>query len=291
MGLSRNRLKALTGCSDESAGIFEAGRDWRIGRITCMEGVIRDGNIAIPSRLLMPDVPRGAAVLYAHAHGNAYGIGKAEATEGRPALLDPPLGLWLAAQGHVVLCPDMPGFGERQEEGTEAALSKAALWQGRPLLGVMLDDLARAGAALKVRPEVDPARIAVIGLSMGATLAYFHAALRPEIAACAHFCAFADIAPLIATGAHDLHGSYMTVPGLLPAHDLGDVAALIAPRLQIVGVGLRDPLTPPAAFTPALDRLRRAYAKSSDRLQVVVEPEGGHRESPAMRTALHDLFT
>lgn len=288
MQLSREALIRLTGCSGPLPARFQPLREWTEGTITCQDGQLSGKTAPIPARLLLPARPVGSAILYAHAHGNAYDIGRRELTEGRPALLQPPLGLWLAQQGHVVLCPDLPGFGDRRPEGSEATLAKAALWQGRPLLGWMLDDLARAHTALAALPQVDPARIASIGISMGATLAYWYAALHPAIAATAHFCAFADIAPLIATGAHDLHGIYMTVPGLLPDHDMAEVAALVAPRVQIIGAGLCDPLTPPGALNPALQRLRAAYA-GSNRLRVVLEPQGGHRESPAMRAALKDL--
>lgn len=66
---------------------------------------------------------------------------------------------------------------------------------------------------------------------------------------------------------------------------MGDVAALVAPRPQFVGVGARDPLTPPDALGPALGRLRDAYG-AAGALRVLVEPEGGHAESPAMRAGV-----
>jgi hypothetical protein len=92
----------------------------------------------------------------------------------------------------------------------------------------------------------------------------------------------------VAGGAHDLHGIYMTVPGLLRAGDMGDVAAHVAPRPQLVAAGRRDPLTPAAALDPALDRLKAAYgaAGAPDRLRVVIEPETGHEETPRMRAAV-----
>jgi dienelactone hydrolase len=287
--ITRDTLRRLTGCEEGLDGAWQpAGPAWQVGAVRVSDGMILGAARPIPARLLHPPTDRatGAGLVYAHAHGNRYDIGKAEVTDGRPALLDPPLGLHLAGLGYTVLCPDLPGFGDRMNEGTESALSKAALWHGRPLLGHMLDDLARAHAALASLPRINAQRIGVLGVSMGATLAYWHAALRADTAAVAHFCAFAHIGPLVASGAHDLHGHYMTVPGLLPDHDMGDVAALIAPRPQWVGAGLRDPLSPPEAFDPAVARLRAAYADAPERLQIVVEPEGGHAETPRMRAGL-----
>jgi 2-methylisocitrate lyase-like PEP mutase family enzyme len=81
----------------------------------------------------------------------------------------------------------------------------------------------------------------------------------------------------------------MTVPGLLALGDMGDVAALIAPRHQFVGAGRHDPLTPPEALDPALSRLRAAYAAAGagDRLHVFMEDDAGHEETPRMRAAVH----
>ena len=254
-------------------------------------GTVRTGDRILPGILLRPRAtPGGSAILYCHAHGDRYGIGARETVDGRPALLDPPTAKALAAAGHVVLCIDMPGFGTRQGEGTESVLAKAALWQGKPLFGRQLAELSCALTALAAMPEVDPARIGAFGLSMGATHAYWLAALDDRIAAVAHLCAFSGIGPLIASGAHDQHGHYMTVPGLLAHGDMGDVAALVAPRPQLVGWGTQDPLTPPDALAPALTRLRAAYAGCPDRL-VTVEAQGaGHEETPAMRHAVLDFL-
>ncbi|MCB1493693.1 MAG: prolyl oligopeptidase family serine peptidase [Rhodobiaceae bacterium] len=227
-------------------------------------------------------------ILYCHAHGGRYDIGRRELLHGRDALIDPPYGPLLAARGFVVLCLDMAGFGDRQAEGTESALSKAALWNGQPLFGLMLADLSAGLDALAARPDVDPDRIAAFGISMGATHAYWLAALDDRVAAVAHLCAFSDIAGLIAAGGHDRHGHYMTVPGLLRQGDMGDVAALIAPRPHLVASGALDALTPPEALEPALARLRAAYcaAGARDRLLVFTSPDTGHAETPAMRAAV-----
>jgi hypothetical protein len=239
----------------------------------------------IPGLYLRPEGPGPhPAVLYCHAHGNRYERGAEELVLGRPALQGP-YGPALAERGIASLAIDLAPFGARQGEGPEAALAKACLWEGRPLMGRMLGELALAFEWLAARPEIDGTRIATLGLSMGGTHAYWLAALEPRVAACAQLCVFSDIGPLIETGAHDLHGPYMTVPDLLRHGDMGDVAALVAPRPQFVGVGARDALTPPEAFGPALARLGAAYG-AEGRLRVLVEPEGGHAESPAMRAGV-----
>lgn len=288
MGLSKQRLLELTGCQIKRSGEWFDERRWIVDDVQCFEGIVKSEESTIPARLLLPPSASrtGTGVLYAHAHGNRYEIGMAEVTDGRPSLLQPPVGLWLAKKGHTVLCLEMTGFGKRQSEGTESALSKKAQWNGRPLLGLMLDDLGRGFSALSALPGIAPDRIATFGISMGATLSYWFAALEERVARCAHLCAFASIGELLKTGAHDLHGHYMTVPGLLSEHDMGDVAALVAPRPQLIGVGLDDPLTPKAAFKAALAPVAKAYGDCPEWLETVIEPSGGHAETPAMRSAL-----
>jgi hypothetical protein len=245
---------------------------------------------AAPGVLILPDGPGPhPLVLYCHAHGNTYTIGADELILGRPALQGP-YGPALARLGIASVAIDLPLFGTRQALGPETALAKAAHWQGRPLMGQMLAELSQLLAWAAAQPEVDATRIATLGLSMGATHAYWLAALQPRIAACAHLCAFSDVAPLIATGAHDLHGPYMTVPGLLRHGDMGDVAGLIAPRPQLVCSGALDPLTPAAALEPALDRLRRAYG-DAPALSGLTDPASGHSETAAMRDRVLTFLT
>jgi dienelactone hydrolase len=156
----------------------------------------------------------------------------------------------------------------------------------------MLGELASALDWLAADPGTDARRIGVFGLSMGATLGYWLSAVEPRVAAVAHLCCFADFAALMQSGAHDLHGPYLTVPGLLRIASNGEIAGLIAPRPQFVGLGDADPLTPPAATEPALAALRAAYraAGAETALRVHREAETGHRETPAMRRAMMRFF-
>jgi dienelactone hydrolase len=225
-------------------------------------------------------------VLYCHAHGAKYGIGAAELTDGRPSLIGP-YGPLLAERGFVTLSIDMPTFGERQEPG-EDALSKALLWQGRTLMGEMLGDLSAAFAYLAARDDVDPGKIAAFGLSMGATHAFFLGALEPRINRIAHLCCYADWATLVETGAHDLHGHYMTVPGLLARTSVGEIAGLAAPKPQLICVGEADPLTPPEAVRRAYRETLAAYraAGAEGSMRLIVETGSGHVETPRMREAV-----
>lgn len=224
------------------------------------------------------------AVLYCHAHGGDHALGRRELTDGARWLSAPYLND-LVARGFAVLCIDMPGFGDRRSEGSESALSKAGLWQGRPLFGQMVAQQLAALEWLAAQSQVDPKRIATLGISMGGALAMWTAALAPGVSAAAHLCMFADMRGLIETGAHDRHGPYLTVPGLLQHCDMGDIAALIAPRPQFIGLGEDDPFTPPAARDPALDRVRAGYG-AHNTLETFLSRGTGHKETPEMRKAV-----
>jgi hypothetical protein len=126
------------------------------------------------------------------------------------------------------------------------------------------------------------------GISMGATLAYWLAAVDERIAAIAHLCCYADFATLIETGAHDLHGIYLTVPGLLAETSTGEIAGLVAPRPQLICVGEADTLTPPLAIDRALVETRAAYGGGP--LEVLRQAGIGHQETPEMRAAVLDFF-
>ena len=78
--------------------------------------------------------------------------------------------------GYVSLCIDSWVFGERSH-ATEADTFKAMLWQGQVLWGMMVYDSLRALDFLIERPDVDPQRVATLGMSMGSTMAWWVAAL------------------------------------------------------------------------------------------------------------------
>lgn len=250
----------------------------------------RIGNEPVRGVLTRPKEAAGPrpALLYAHSHGGKYHIGADELVQGRDYLLDPP-GPALARAGYITLCIDMPCFGTRSDV-SESAASKALLWYGGSLLGKMLCEEAAALTYLASRPDVHASRIGALGMSMGSTLSYFHAALDERIVAVAHLCCFADQRTMIELGAHDGHGIYMTVPGLLAEADAGSIAALIAPRPQLVCLGEADTLTPAPAVERAWAELAPAYRDLPDRLERVSEPGIGHVETQRMRDAVLAFF-
>jgi len=289
MSITRSRFRELLGFEEPAMRLLsrrqEAAEGYAVEHLRLLLGETEvRGILTRPAH----EAGRLPAILYGHSHGGGYAIGARELLDGRDYLLDPP-GPALARAGYVTLCIDMPVFGERATV-SEGAAAKALLWHGESLFGRMLCDHAAALSYLAGREDVDPARIGAFGISMGCLLSYWLAALDRRIAAVAHLCCFADFRTLIETGAHDGHGIYLSVPGLLREADAGAIAALIAPRPQLICVGEADRLTPPAAVARAMEALRPAYAEAPGRLEFLGAPGVGHRETPEMRAAVLAFF-
>lgn len=242
----------------------------------------------VPATWLKPDDQSepAPAILYCHAHGNRYDIGRTELLEGRPSLIRPYAGD-LIRQGYQVLCLDLPCFGERSHL-VESATAKACLWQGTTLFGWMLSELLAAIDFLCVQPGVDQNRLATLGISMGGTHAWWLAAIDERISAAVALCCFADLECLIANNQHDGHGNYMTVPGLVTTISTGELAAHTCPRPQFFGLGLQDWSTPENCITPARTLLEAQYAaaNAADNLLFHIESDLGHQESTAMRQSV-----
>jgi dienelactone hydrolase len=286
--LTRERLEGLLRLERPAVTILNSSEERRDGFV--LERLrLKIGSEEVRGLLTRPEGPgQHPAILYGHSHGGRYDIGADELMVGREYLLDP-LGPVLARAGFVTLCLDMPVFGERRSQ-SEASAAKALLWHGKSLLGRMLEDHRAGLDYLATRSDVDSGRLGAVGISMGCTLSYWLAALDERIAAVAHLCCFADLRAMIELGAHDGHGIYLVVPGLLEEADAGEIAGLIAPRPQLVCIGEADSLTPPVAVERAWAATRAAYDRSGGRLELISEPGVGHQETARMRDAALRFF-
>jgi dienelactone hydrolase len=232
--------------------------------------------------------PRGAtgklpAVLYNHAHGGEYHIGKEEFIAPRRAIQQPPYALALAREGYASLCIDAWAFGSRATR-SESAIFKRMLWEGRVMWGMMVYDSLRAVDYLVSRDDVDPTRLATMGLSMGSTMAWWLAALDERIKVCVDLLCLTDFQALIETGHLDGHGIYYYVPRLLKHFTSAQINALIAPRPHLSLAGEYDKLTPPLGLDRIDRELREVYAAAGapEAWQLRRYPVG-HEETPEMR--------
>ena len=281
----RSRLRALLGdlpvrappsgtlrnsCKGGDASI----EDWRLD--------LNDA-VDVPATVVTPLQSPRAIVLYCHAHGNNFTIGRSELLHGRPALAQPPYGGCLPRLGFAAIAIDHRGFGDRATPG-ERVLNKRLLWEGRTLWGMRVADTLSVYDWLRAQDRFAHLPIVTFGLSMGSTMAYWTASLEPGIAACVDLCGLAEFDALVVSGADDLHGEYWFVPGLRKHFTAAAINALIAPRPHLSCAGRDDPLTPPAGLAAIDAALSRIYAEAGapDAWRQCVFP-CGHLETPEMR--------
>lgn len=247
-----------------------------------------NGHEIVPAYFTRPLHAAGRlpVVLYNHAHGGDYVLGKDELLKGRGALADPPYAQALADAGYAALAIDHWLFGERRGR-TESELFKEMLWRGRVLWGEMIYDSLRAVDYLTTRPDVDSERIATLGLSMGSTMAWWLAALDERIRVCVDMCCLTEFDALIASRGLDGHGIYYYVPDLLNHFTTSEINALIAPRPHLGLAGNYDLLTPPAGLDRIDHALQREYAAAgAPEAWRLIRNETGHFETAAMRAEI-----
>jgi dienelactone hydrolase len=119
-------------------------------------------------------------ILYNHAHGGNYKLGKDELIDRSQYFQTPTYAEELTARGYNALCIDHWVFGGRSGR-TESSVFKQMLWQGRVMWGMMVFDSLRAIVYLVTRDDVDAQRIGTLGLSMGSTMAWWTAALDERV--------------------------------------------------------------------------------------------------------------
>ena len=231
-----------------------------------------NGSQPVPAYFVKPNKASGRTpcLLYNHAHGGDYALGKDELLLGRQGLSAPPYAQALTSHGWGALCIDTWLFGERHGRSESEVF--------------MVYDGLRLLDYLASRPDVDSARIGTLGMSMGSTMAWWLAALDPRIKVCVDICCLTDYEALIAAGGLDGHGLYYYVPALLKHFSTSSINALIAPRPHLSLAGELDPLTPPAGLARIDRELRQVYAAlgAPAAWQLRRYPIG-HQETPEMR--------
>jgi dienelactone hydrolase len=235
----------------------------------------------VPAFLARPKGPGrpAPAVVFDHSHGGGYDIGKRELVEGRSYMQPTPYAKALTDEGYVVLGIDHWCFGERSHT-SEMDTFKAMLWQGRVLWGMMVYDSIRALDWLLTRADVDPLRVATLGMSMGSTMAQWLGALDERVKVTVDICCLTEYHTLLAEKGLSGHGIYYYVPGLLKEFTASDINALIAPRAHLGLAGTRDRLTPLAGLDIIDRELKAAYAEAGhEERWKLLRYDVGHQET------------
>ena len=185
-------------------------------------------------------------------------------------------------EGYAALTVEQRDMGERKchpsimkGNTTCEHSSMVALLIGRTMVKERAWDISRAIDMLETMPEIDKDHIALMGNSGGGTTTYYATALEPRIKVAMPSCAVCSFDRSIAFLRH-CDCNY--IPKMLKYFDMGEIAALIAPRPLIIIAGEKD-------YGFKIDGTKKVYSvieqiyekeNAADNCKLIVGPEG-HR--------------
>jgi len=286
----REAFRRRLGLAGRSLPPLEFERIHAVDRTTYTEEKIRlaaDEGVSIPVYML---VPKGrppfkpVLVFPGHDPGIDYCIGNFPDPD--TARIHRSAGnhyaQYLAEHGYLVAAVEQRGLGERRigtthdngERRSCRELAFAYLMAGRTLIGERCWDGMCAATYLRTRPEAAVGGLGCAGHSGGGATALWLAVLDERIrvvVVSGYFSSFRDSILSID------HCECNYVPGMLEAGEMGDLAALLAPRPFCAVNGREDPLFPAAAAAREFETVRRAYAarNAEDACRLALHP-GGH---------------
>jgi dienelactone hydrolase len=250
--------------------------DARVAERAVVDGLVRElvwlhteGELQVPACLFRPAEVEGRrpAVVVFPGHGTIDGAAGLEPSPQRANARE------LARSGFIALALEPRGFG-RLGAVSHLQLDAAARLVGRTWYGLLVGDGMRAIDYLLTRPEVDPDRIATAGVGEGGGAAMYLAALdgRVRAAVVSGYLGKYAIAAL-----DEEHCPCNDIPSVLCYAEMGDVAALIAPRPVLFVNGREDPTANPGT-RESFGVARHVYQLLGvPRRARLLEPEGmGH---------------
>ncbi|MBP7949336.1 MAG: acetylxylan esterase [Verrucomicrobiales bacterium] len=205
--------------------------------------------------MAMPKQPHGkvGAVLAIHGHG---GTGE-EVVRGLSLYW---YGRALAEMGYVVIAPDV---GQHDLQHANWTLMGERTW-----------DALRCLDYLETRPEVDPNRLAVAGLSLGGETTMYVAALDERIRTSCSSGWLTTVANM-----KNGHCTCFNFPGLEENFDFSDIFSCVAPRPLVLELGEKE--RAPGGFPVnigrgAFEEIRRAYRVfgAEAKAQLTIHPNG-----------------
>jgi dienelactone hydrolase len=183
----------------------------------------------------------------------------------------------LARRGYVTLAPDYPSFGEHPFDfATEPHRSGSMR---------AIADNHRAVDLLETLADVDPARIGVVGHSLGGHNALFTAAFDPRLKVVVTSCGFTAFGRYYGgnlTGWTSdrymprIRGELMSDPKRMP-FDFPEVLAAIAPRAVFISAPTRDDNFDLRGVKESVQAARPIFQRlGADARLKVIHPDAGH---------------
>lgn len=169
-------------------------------------------------------------------------------------------------RGYAAFCLDQRGMGERrtvrdgdvENNGHPRCMYTAmnALLVGRTLIGERCWDVSRAIDLALTYPEIDGEHILITGNSGGGTISFYAACFDERIGVSMPSCAVCTYKDSI--GAMP-HCTCNYLPGIAKYADMGDLAAVIAPRKLVLIHGVDDPIFPDKGVRESYGIIQKVY--------------------------------
>jgi dienelactone hydrolase len=283
----------------------EALRETRLEgsvRLTALRMAVSPA-LSIPAYLLTPEAPvtSARAVLALHGHGEAEPCIGARDDDHHAFALE------LARRGHIVLCPELRGFGTLKDVARHTPGARLDYWawgehmayslvsdcvlHGTSLIGETVADLLRWEGWLADARDIE--RVDVAGISYGGDLALTYPVFSRRVE---RIFASGTLGSFSVIFRRCYNAPAHVIPGVLRWMDRSDIAGLNAPRPLALHYGELD--TPgPENFSASynetvprsLQELRAIYRAfgAEDRVQLIVSPGKKHEmDNAALATFL-----
>jgi dienelactone hydrolase len=278
--LGRNELDGATSIADWKARrprlereLYEMLGLWPVPERTPLNARVtgtleRDGGVVIEKlhfqsrpglyvtgNLYRPRDPRGKlpAILYVCGHTPRGRDGNKTAFQDH--------GMWFARNGYVALLIDTLQLGEIA--GVHHGTYNLGRWWWQALgytpAGVECWNGIRSIDYLVSRPDVDPARIGVTGISGGGATTFWIAAADVRVACAVPVSGMSDLESYVEHRIVNEHCDCMFVDNAY-RWEWTTLAAMIAPRPMLFANSDQDPMFPMDGNTRVIDRLRKVYA-------------------------------
>jgi len=241
-----------------------------------LPGLYVVANLYIPDKIKKP----AAAVLYQCGHSST----QKEHYQSHPRKF--------AQLGFVCLIVETIQFGEVRGDHHGCYAKGWFQWysKGYTPAGVEVWNAIRGIDLLAARPEVDPEKIGVTGISGGGAMSWFIGAIDPRVKAVAPVCGNSTLKSHILTRSIDGHCDCM-FPVNTYRWDMQDIGALIAPRPLLIAQADRDGLNTIESSREVFYDLKDLYKlyDAKDKITLVETP-GGHSYHTTSREKIFSFF-
>ena len=199
---------------------------------------------------------------------------------------------WFGQHGYVALVLDPIQLGESQ--GLHHGTYREGRWdwpsRGYTPVGTEVWNAMRALDYLETRPDVDPERMGVTGLSGGGVVSWCLGAADQRVKVVVPVCQTGSIEHVVVDRATDGHCDCAFWINYY-RWCWPDLGALIAPRALLIASGTEDVLWRPFGYRDVALRIRHQYAvlNAADRFELV-EDLTPHGYTPKLRQAIFTWF-